>query len=85
MKELIDIGQQARERRKARGWSQSAAASQIQAHRNEVSRIENGGYRGNLTTFCRYLNLLGLSLRTEVTHHPTLDDLDSLFNKEISP
>ncbi len=85
MQELIDIGQQTRERRKARGWSQSEAASQIQAHRNEISRIENGNYRGNLATFCRYLNLLGLRLRTEVTRHPTLDDLDSLFSEELTP
>lgn len=84
MEQLATIGQQARERRKARGWNQAEAASQIQAHRNEISRIENGGYRGNLSTFCRYLNLLGLGLRADVIRHPTLDDLDALFNDEGS-
>ncbi len=81
MQELIKIGHQARQRRKARGWTQSQAAEQVQAHRNEISRIENGSYSGNLATFCRYLNLLGLALRTEVISHPSLEDLDALFNE----
>ena len=81
-KDLITIGNDARARRKMQGLTQIEAANQIQAHRNEVSRIEQGKYRGNIATFTRYLNLLGLSLRTEIRQHPTLDDLDDLFNQD---
>ena len=81
-KDLITIGSEARARRKLQGLTQIEAAEQIQAHRNEISRIEQGKYGGNVGTFTRYLNLLGLSLRTEISQHPTLDDLDDLFNQD---
>ena len=54
----------------------------IQAHRNEISRIENGKYTGNIATMARYLNLLGLSLTAQVSKHPELEDLDQIFNVE---
>ena len=80
--DLIHIGSQARARRKLARLSQTEAASQIQAHRNEISRIENGKFTGNIATFTRYLNLLGLSLRAEISRSPSLEDLDELFNEE---
>jgi len=80
--DLINIGKEAKIRRKLRGFSQTEAAHKIQAHRNEISRIENGKYTGNIATFIRYLNLLGLSLQTAISQHPQLDDLDKLFNEE---
>ncbi len=80
--DLIKIGADAKQRRKFQGLSQAEVATRIQAHRNEISRIENGKYTGNLATFIRYLNLLGLSLQTKVSRHPQLHDLDSLFNEE---
>ena len=46
-----------------------------------ISRIENGKYSGNIATFVRYLNLLGLSLQSEVSSYPALEDLDNLFNE----
>ena len=80
--DLLEIGKTARSRRQLLGQSQAEAAQNIQAHRNEISRIENGKYSGNLATFVRYLNLLGLSLCTQVSQRPTLEDLDSLFNED---
>ncbi len=80
--DLLEIGKKARSRRKMLGQSQAQAAQEIHAHRNEISRIENGKYSGSLATFVRYLNLLGLSLCTQVSQHPTLEDLDSLFNED---
>ena len=80
--ELIKIGKDAKSRRKNLSITQAQAAEKIQAHRNEISRIEQGKYNGNITTFVRYLNLLGLSLHTEVSRNPTLDNLDKLFNED---
>ncbi|MBV1882500.1 MAG: helix-turn-helix transcriptional regulator [Pseudomonadales bacterium] len=80
--DLIEIGNEAKARRKNLGITQAEAAEKIQAHRNEISRIEQGKYNGNITTFVRYLNLLGLSLHTEVSRNPTLDNLDKLFNED---
>ncbi|MEO1244798.1 MAG: helix-turn-helix transcriptional regulator [Pseudomonadota bacterium] len=81
-KDLINIGSQACARRKLAGLSQTDAGSQIQAHRNEISRIENGKFTGSIATFTRYLNLLGLSLRVEISRSPSLEDLDALFNED---
>lgn len=80
--DLTNIGKQARARRKTQGWTQADVARQIQAHRNEISRIENGKYSGNLATFIRYLNALGMSLTTTVSRHPTLEELDGIFNED---
>ena len=80
--DLTNIGSQTRKRRKLLGLSQTQAASQIQAHRNEISRIENGKFTGNIATFTRYLNLLGLSLRADISQSPTLEDLDTMFNAD---
>ena len=78
--DLIAIGLQAKAMRKHQGLSQALAAQHIQAHRNEISRIENGKYRGNLATYIRYLNLLGLTLVAQKSQFPALEDLDHLFS-----
>ena len=79
---LFEIGSKARSRRKTLNYTQAEAARMIQAHRNEISRIENGKYTGNIATMARYLNLLGLSLTAQVSKHPELEDLDQIFNVE---
>jgi len=78
---LITIGDTAKIRRKTLGLSQTEAAAQIQAHRNEISRIETGKYTGNIVTYTRYLDLLGLSLQTTIARSPVLEDLDGLFEE----
>ena len=82
MQDLAAIGQQARTRRKQQGLSQQDAAERIQAHRNEISRIENGHFRGSVATLTRYLNLLGLALTTAVYRKPVLEDLSAIFDEE---
>ena len=80
--DLDAIGEEVRVLRKLRGLTQAEAAEEIQAHRNEISRIENGKYSGNLATFIRYLNLLGLTLYTRKSRYPVFEELDALFNQE---
>ena len=81
---LIEIGKRAKERRKSlpEKLTQRQAADKIQAHRNDISEIEQGKYTGNLMTFIRYLNLVGLTLTTKTSANPTLDELDAIFNAE---
>jgi transcriptional regulator with XRE-family HTH domain len=76
---LEQIGAKARERRKLQGLTQAQAAARIQAHRNEISRIENGRFTGSVLTLAKYLQLLGLRLTVEVARRPTLDELPELF------
>jgi|GEM_PF-4051687 len=48
--DLSTIGKKARQRRLEQGLSQTQAASQVLAHRNDISEIENGRFTGSVST-----------------------------------
>ena len=79
---LTDIGEKAKSKRKSKSMTQVQAAKKIQAHRNEISEIENGKYTGNIGTLLRYLNLLGYQLTIEPHRDPDFDELESLFEED---
>lgn len=79
---LERIGQKARERRKEQGLTQQAAGERAQLHRNDISEIERGCFRGSVVSFVRYLGSLGLDLDWTVRERPTLEELGELFPLE---
>lgn len=82
MNSLTEIGLDARQRRKQLKLSQAEAAMKILAHRNDISRIENGKFTGSIVTVAKYLDTLGLTLTTKAKSRPSLEDLPSIFGIE---
>ncbi len=82
MMKMSTIGQQCRDRRKARGWNQTEAAKKAKTTRSVISAIENDRYRGALWALNNYLGLLGLELTVKDAERPTWDELDELFKYE---
>ncbi len=79
---LKDVGLKCRERRKAKGWTQSAAASRAGIHRTVISEIENGAYTGSLKSFVLYLTAIELVLTVQTVGLPQLDELEALFDDD---
>jgi transcriptional regulator with XRE-family HTH domain len=57
-----DIGELIRERRKATNMSQSMLASLTGVDQGNLSKIERGEATGNLDTYLRLLNALGVDM-----------------------
>lgn len=74
------IGIKCQERRKAKGWTQAAAASRAGVHRTVISQIENGQYSGSLKALTLYLNAIELILSVQSSGLPQLDELETLFD-----
>lgn len=76
------IGTKCRERRKAKGWTQTTASSRAGVHRTVISEIENGVYTGSLKSLILYLTALELILSVQSVGLPQLDELETLFDDE---
>jgi transcriptional regulator with XRE-family HTH domain len=74
------IGAKCQEKRKAKGWTQSTAASRAGIHRTVISQIENGQYSGSLKALTLYLNAIELMLTVQSAGLPQLDELEALFD-----
>lgn len=74
------IGAKCQEKRKAKGWTQSTAASRAGIHRTIISQIENGQYSGSLKALTLYLNAIELMLTVQTAGLPQLDELEALFD-----
>jgi transcriptional regulator with XRE-family HTH domain len=76
------IGLKCLERRKARSWTQQAAAERAGVHRSVISAIENGVYTGSLKALTLYLTALDLMLTVQSLTMPQLDELNGLFDDD---
>ncbi|MGK3115433.1 helix-turn-helix domain-containing protein [Candidatus Pantoea formicae] len=79
---MLEIGQKCQEKRKAKGWTQSTAATHAGIHRTVISQIENGLYSGSLKALTLYLNALEMKLSVQSAGMPQLDELEALFNDD---
>ncbi|MEG3113302.1 MULTISPECIES: helix-turn-helix transcriptional regulator [Pantoea] len=79
---LKAIGMKCREKRKAKGWTQSAAALRAGIQRTVISEIENGAYTGSLKSLTLYLTAVELILTVQSSGLPQLDELEALFDDD---
>ncbi|WP_336778359.1 helix-turn-helix domain-containing protein [Pantoea sp. USHLN256] len=76
------IGVKCQQRRKAKGWTQTDAATRAGIHRTVISLIENGVYSGSLKALTLYLNALELMLAVQSAGLPQMDELETLFDDD---
>ena len=83
---LKEIGSLIRQLRTQRAWTQSELALQASMrgvpviHRQEISQIENGQFKGSVRKLQAVLRALRYTLTATVARKPQLEELDELFN-----
>ena len=87
-KYLKDIGSLIKQLRSAKVWTQSELALQASMHgapvihRQEISQMENGRFKGSVRKLQAVLRALRYTLTATVARKPQLDELDELFKDE---
>lgn len=85
---LENIGSLVRELRTRQGLTQSALAKLATKygvptiHRQEISMIENGQFRGSVRKLQAVLRALRYTLTATVARKPQLEELEQLFDDE---
>ena len=59
---LVRLGDEVRERRRAKGWSQADLAGEAVLHVNQVSLVERGGVNASLLVARKIAGVLGVRL-----------------------
>lgn len=87
-KYLTEIGSLIRQLRTEKAWTQATLASQASKHgvpvihRQEISQMENGQFRGSVRKLQAVLRTLRYTLTATVTQKPQLEELEELFSDE---
>jgi transcriptional regulator with XRE-family HTH domain len=87
-KYLEEIGSQIRQLRKREAWTQGELAEQASKlgapiiHRQEISQMENGQFKGAVRKLQAVLRALRYTLTATVARKPQLEELEELFNDE---
>ena len=87
-KYLKDIGSLIKQLRSVKAWTQSELALQASTHgapvihRQEISQMENGRFKGSVRKLQAVLRALRYTLTATVARKPQLDELDDLFKDE---
>ena len=85
---LKEIGVLIKRLRAEKGWNQLMLAQKAAEHgapvihRQEISQIENGQFKGSVRKLQAVLRALRYTLTATVSHTPQLDELAALFNDE---
>jgi len=85
---LKEIGAVIKRLRAEKGWNQDTLAREAAMHgapvihRQEVSQMENGQFKGSIRKVQAVLRALRYTLTASVARIPQLDELDALFQDE---
>lgn len=85
---LIEIGRLIKQLRAQNAWTQAELAQHASMrgapviHRQEVSQMENGQFRGSVRKLQAVLRTLRYTLSATVAHKPQLEELEALFDDE---
>jgi len=87
-KYLKEIGSLIKQLRAQKAWTQDELALRASmhgapvVHRQEISQIENGQFRGSVRKLQAVLRTLRYTLTATVARKPQLEELEELFNDE---
>jgi transcriptional regulator with XRE-family HTH domain len=85
---LKEIGVLIKRLRSEKGWNQVMLAQKAAEHgapvihRQEISQMENGQFKGSVRKLQAVLRALRYTLTATVSRTPQLDELEVLFNDE---
>jgi len=85
---LQEIGTLIKRLRADKGWNKSTPAREAAKHgapvihRQEISQMENGRFKGSVRKLQAVLRALRYTLTARVARMPQLDELEALFRDE---
>jgi transcriptional regulator with XRE-family HTH domain len=86
---LKEIGSQIKQSRAQKAWTQEELASQASMrgapviHRQEISQMENGQFKGSVRKLQAVLRALRYTLTATVARRPQLEELEEIFDDEV--